>query len=109
LVDGGTTNPLPFDKLTERADVVVAVDLFGVPAGDRADVPSTWECVYTTILVMGGAIVAAKLAHATPDLLIRPNVAIFRTLDFYQASAILRAAEATKAMIKERLAALLKG
>jgi NTE family protein len=109
LVDGGTTNPLPFEKLAGRADIVVAVDLFGVPAGERADVPSTWECVYTTILVMGGAIVAAKLAYATPDLLIRPNVAIFRTLDFYQASAVLRAAEATKATVKERLAALLEG
>jgi NTE family protein len=107
LIDGGTTNPLPFDKLAGRADVVVAVDLFGVPIGERADVPSTWECVYTTILVMGSAIVSAKLAHATPDLLIRPNVGIFRTLDFYQASAILRSAETTKAIVKERLGVLL--
>jgi NTE family protein len=107
LIDGGTTNPLPFDKLAGRADVVVAVDLFGVPIGERADVPSTWECVYTTILVMGSAIVTAKLAHATPDLLVRPNVGIFRTLDFYQASAILRSADATKAVVKERLGTLL--
>jgi NTE family protein len=107
LVDGGTTNPLPYEKLTGRADVVVAVDLFGVPAGERSDVPSTWESVYTTILVMGGAIVAAKLAYAQPDLLIRPNVSIFRTLDFYQASAVLRAAEATKGAIKDQLGALL--
>ncbi len=90
LIDGGTTNPLPFDKLTGRADM-----------------PSTWECIYTTILVMGSAIVAAKLAHTAPDLLIRPNVGIFRTLDFYQASAILRSADATKAVVKERLGALL--
>jgi len=107
LVDGGTTNPLPFDKLAGCADVIVAVDLFGLPGGERADMPSTWECVYTTILVMGGAIVSAKLAHATPDLLIRPNVGIFRTLDFYQASAILRSADTTKAVVKERLGALL--
>jgi hypothetical protein len=39
--------------------------------------------------------------------MIRPNVAIFRTLDFYQASAILRVADAVKADVKERLAALL--
>ena len=89
------------------ADVVVAVDLFGVPIGERADMPSTWECVYTTILVMGSAIVSAKLAHTAPDLLIRPNVGIFRTLDFYQALAILRSAETIKALVKERLGALL--
>jgi NTE family protein len=107
LIDGGTTNPLPYDVLTGRADIVVAVDVFGVPAAERADMPSTWECVYTTVLVMGGAIVAAKLSHAEPDLLIRPNVTIFRTLDFYQASAILRAADAVKAEVKEKLSALL--
>ena len=107
LIDGGTTNPLPFDKLAGRADIVVAVDLFGLPGGERTDMPSTWECVYTTILVMGSAIVSAKLAHATPDLLIRPNVGIFRTLDFYQASAILRSADTTKALVKDRLGALL--
>ena len=107
LIDGGTTNPLPFDVLTGQADIVMAVDVFGVPAADRADMPSTWECVFTTIMVMGGAIVAAKLSHAEPDVLIRPNVTIFRTLDFYQASAILRAADAVKAEVKEKLSTLL--
>lgn len=107
LIDGGTTNPLPYDRLTGLADVIVAVDVFGVPAAERADLPSIWECLYTTVLIMGGAIVAAKLSHAPPDLLIRPNVAIFRAMDFYQASAIIRAAEAAKSSLKERLAALL--
>ena len=69
--------------------------------------PGTWETVYTTILVMGSAILAAKLARATPDLLIRPNVTIFRTLDFPQATAILRTADAVKAEVKEKLGALL--
>jgi NTE family protein len=107
LIDGGTTNPLPFDKLAGRADIVVAVDLFSATGAERVDVPSTWECVYTTMLVMGGAIVAAKLAHAAPDLVIRPNVGIFRTLDFYQATAILRSADATKDLVRKRLGALL--
>ena len=56
---------------------------------------------------MGSAIVAAKLDHAGPDLLIRPNIGIFRTLEFYQASAILRAADAVKAEVKEQLGKLL--
>jgi NTE family protein len=107
LIDGGTTNPLPFDLLIGRADVIVAIDVFGVPTSERADMPSTWECVYTTILVMGSAILAAKLKHAQPDVLIRPNVTIFRTLDFPQASAILRAADTVKAEVKEKLGALL--
>jgi len=107
LVDGGATNPLPFDHLRGRADVIVAVDVFGIPLPERVDMPRAWECVYTTVLVMGGAIVAAKLAHAPPDLVIRPNIGIFRTLNFYQASAILRAAEAVKPEVVDRLGTLL--
>jgi NTE family protein len=109
LIDGGSTNPLPFDRLSGMADFVVAVDLSAAPDGERVDLPSTWECVFTTLLVMSNAITAAKLAHKTPDVLLRPNVGIFRTLDFHQASAILRSAEATKAVVQERLGALLAG
>jgi NTE family protein len=107
LIDGGATNPLPFDRLAGRADITVAVDVFGVPAAERGDVPSAWESVFTTILIMGSTIVAAKQRHAAPDLVIQPNVAIFRTLDFYQASAILRTAETVKAEVKKKLGALL--
>ena len=108
LIDGGTTNPLPYDILFGHADVVLAVDVFGIPAVERADMPGTWEAVYTTILVMGGAILAAKLKHAAPDLLIRPNVTLFRTLDFYQATSIMRTAEAVKKEVKEKLGMLLQ-
>ena len=57
--------------------------------------------------VPASAIVGAKLNHAPPDLVVRPHVGIFRTLDFYLASAIIRAAEPARAEIKERLVTLL--
>ena len=94
LVDGGATNPLPFDQLRGRADVVVAVDISGEPNDARRDIPSPWEAILATILVMGQAITTEKLKHGAPDLIIRPNVGLFRTLDFFQASAILRVCEA---------------
>ena len=107
LVDGGATNPLPFEHLRGHADVVVAVDISGEPSETRRDLPSPWECFLMTVLVMGSAITAEKLKHGAPDLVIRPNVGLFRTLDLFRASAVLRAAEAGKAEFKERLAALL--
>jgi NTE family protein len=109
LIDGGATNPLPFDHLRGRADVVVAVDISGEPAEDRRDLPNPWEALVITVLVMANAIIGEKLKHSAPDLMIRPNVGIFRTLDFLQASAILRAAEPVKAETKQKLAALLDG
>jgi len=107
LVDGGATNPLPFDQLRGQADVVVAVDISGEPSEDRRDIPSPWECLVSTVLVMGNAITTEKLKHGAPDLMVRPNVGLFRTLDFFQASAILRAAEPAKAEIRAALASMI--
>jgi NTE family protein len=108
LVDGGATNPLPFDQLRGRADVIVAVDISGEPNEERRDIPSPWEAILATILVMGQAIITEKLKYGAPDLIIRPNVGLFRTLDFFQASAILRVCETSKAEIRQRLTALLE-
>jgi NTE family protein len=107
LIDGGATNPLPFEELRGRADVVVAVDISGAPTDARRDIPSPWECMLATVLVMANAITAEKIKRGAPDLIVRPKVGAFRALDFLQASAILRAAEPVKAELKEKLAALL--
>src|SRR5262245_2074701 len=107
LVDGGATNPLPFDHLRGRADVVLAVDVAGLLTEDRSEIPNPWETFLTTVLVMGSAIIAEKLKHGAPDLIVRPNVGTFRTLDFLRASAILRASDPVKDEVKEKLAKLL--
>ena len=52
LVDGGATNPLPFEHLRGRADVIVAVDISGPVSADQREVPNALECLYATVLVM---------------------------------------------------------
>jgi len=107
FVDGGATNPLPFDLLRGEADVVVAADVSGNAVDEPREMPGAIEAIYSTLLVMGSVITAEKLRHGAPDLLVRPNVGLFRALDFLPASAILRVAEPVKADVKEKLAALL--
>lgn len=107
LIDGGVTDPLPFGSLRGTADIVVAVDVSG-GTEERAGIPDPWESLFAAIGVMGHTIVAHKLKEGAPDLVLRPNIGVFRMLDFFQASAILRAAEPVKAEMKEKLAALLE-
>jgi NTE family protein len=107
LIDGGGTNPLPFDLLRGQADVVVAVDITGQPAEDRKDVPSAVETLYAAVQLMTSTIISEKLRRDRPDLLVTPNVGAFRALDFFQASAILRVAEAAKTDLKAKLEVLL--
>ena len=104
LIDGGATNPLPFDRLRGRADVDRRGGYFGrADARSGATFPIRGSASLATVLVMGSAITAEKLKHGAPDLIIRPKVGAFRTLDFLQASAILRASEPVKAEVKEKL------
>src|SRR5260370_986960 len=71
LVDGGATNPLPFDQLRGHADIVVAVDISGEPNEDPRDIPSPSESRVPTALVIGNAIATEKLKHRAPDLMVR--------------------------------------
>ena len=106
LIDGGATDPLPFGCLRGKADVLVASDVSG-GIDERGGVLDPWNSLMATISVMSHTIVQHKLKEGAPDLVLRPNVGIFRMLDFFQASAILRAAEPIKAELKEKLGALL--
>jgi NTE family protein len=105
LIDGGAVDPLPFEALRGKADITLAIDVAGGIEGHG--VPDPWDSVFAMISMMGQAIVAEKLRHGAPDLVLRPNIGIFRMLDFFQASAILRAAEPIKQQVKEKLGALL--
>jgi NTE family protein len=107
LVDGGAVDPLPFEQLDGRADIIIAVDVGTVTRDRKNDIPDPWECVFATLGLMGHMISIEKLRHGAPQLLVTPNVGIFRMLDFLQASAILRAADTVKPQIKERLGALI--
>lgn len=108
MVDGGATNPLPFDRLRGKADIIVAVDVAGPPNETRTEIPLAFESYVATILVMAQTIIDEKLRHGAPDIILRPNVGIFRTLDFLRVSAILRAAEPIKAELKHKLSAMLE-
>lgn len=107
LVDGGATNPLPFDKLRDKAELVIAVDVAGLPSQPRNEIPNALETYLATILVMAATIIEEKLRHGVPDITLRPNVGVFRTLDFLRVGAILRATEPVKAELRQKLEALL--
>jgi NTE family protein len=105
LVDGAAVNPLPFDRVRGTADVVIAVDA-AVGPGNLGTVPDPWEALAATMAVIGHGIVTQKLRDGAPDVLLRPNVGVFRLFDFFRASAILRAADPIKDEVARRLEAL---
>jgi NTE family protein len=103
LVDGGAVNPLPFDRLIGRADIIVAVDVTGGPPPPGGRSPVGFDLMFGTLQIMQAAIVAAKLKIYRPEIVVRPAVDRFRVLDFFDARAILAAAAPAKDELKREL------
>jgi NTE family protein len=105
LIDGGAVNPLPYDLLFDRADVVVAVDVTFGGRRREARRPAPFQSMFGAAQIMQGAITAEKLKMRSPDILVRPGVEQFGVLDFLRASQILRAADSAKDELKRLLSA----
>jgi NTE family protein len=107
LIDGGATDPLPYECLLDTCDVVVACDVAGGPVPGGRTQPSAFEVAIGTTQIMQAAIVAEKLKARAPQVLLRPAVDGYRMLDFHKAGAILRGADAIKGDIKRQIGAAL--
>ncbi|PLX36181.1 MAG: patatin [Hyphomicrobiales bacterium] len=108
MMDGGLVNPLPFDKLPEDVDIVLAVDVLGGPEPHhRRKLPSTSESIFGATQLLMQTIQREKLSRRRPDILIRPDINAFRVLNFLKANEILKAAGPVREETKRRLGRLI--
>ena len=108
LVDGGLTNPVPFDLLLADCDVVVAVNVLGTrtqEADGAAQAPSYIENTFNTFQVMQYAIMREKARREAPDFLISPEIRDIRVLDFHKVDTILEQAQPAVDGLREDLRA----
>ncbi|MGJ3264115.1 MAG: patatin-like phospholipase family protein [Salinarimonas sp.] len=103
LIDGGAVNPLPFDLLIGKADVVIAVDVAAGPSLDPSRLVSGLDVSFGAVEIMQEAIVQAKLKLACPQIMLRPPVQAFRALDFLEAEALFSAVEPMKDELKREI------
>ncbi len=108
LIDGGVVNPLPFDRLPESVDLIVAIDVVGTPVRpEKPRSPGAREALFGASQILMQALIAEKLKSRRPDVLIRPPVDGIGVLDFVKARAILAATagirEEVKAAVGRRL------
>lgn len=104
MIDGGLTNPLPFDLLFGEADIVVAIDVSGtpIPSGKRPH-PTAIEALFASSFLFERSIIREKLRSRQPDIYIEAGTSSFQVLDFFKVREILKAAEPAKARLKTQL------
>lgn len=90
LIDGGMTNPTPFDLLKGKADIIIAVDVAGGPEGERGVRPGKIDVMYASPQLMQIAIANEKAKNNPLDILLRPRMGDVRALDFLKSESILK-------------------
>jgi NTE family protein len=108
LMDGGLTNPLPFDVLDGAADLTVAIDVSGAPTPpSKRDHPTVFAALMASTQILQRTIVREKLKSRQPDIYIDVEVDDFYLLDFHRFKDVLGAAAPAKAQLKRQLSRVL--
>lgn len=105
LIDGGYVNPLPFDVAMQHGEITVAVDVTGSnhPQPGVA-VPGNLELVNGATQLLFQTVTREKLKSQRPDILIRPDVSTFTSMDYFNMGDILARAQPAKDDLKRQLA-----
>lgn len=107
LIDGGIYNPVPFDLVEKDADIVIAIDVIGAPTDNGYRKPNSIDLMFGATQLMMQSIIAGKLEHTQPDILLRPPVSRFRVLDFLKIDAVMGETVAIKDELKRAVEVVL--
>ncbi|MEM0899807.1 MAG: patatin-like phospholipase family protein [Pseudomonadota bacterium] len=102
-IDGGIYNPIPYEHLVGKADIIIGVDVIGAPEGDRSKAPKAIDSLYGTSQLMMQSLIQMKLQLSAPDIFVTPPVSEFRVMDFLKAKRILEATASVRDDLKYRL------
>jgi NTE family protein len=105
FIDGGATNPLPVDHARQAADIVVGIDVNGMPDDPEANDPNPFDAGFVATQIMTQSIVRQSLALHAPEVYVRARVKGMRTLEFWRVKEIIAQAEADKDAFKQAIGA----
>lgn len=100
MIDGGIFDPVPYEDLLSKADIVIGVDVVGAPEGDGVTIPNRIDSLFGASQLMMQSLIATKMRSNPPHILVRPEVNRFRVLDFMRAGEVLEAASGIKDEVK---------
>jgi NTE family protein len=102
-VDGGVTNPVPFDHVRQGIDISVAVDVTGRPRVTNGKRPANMELAVGSLLIMFNQVANLRRAISPPDIYIRPAIQAFSGGDFFRAKEVFDSAQVAKDQLKFEL------
>lgn len=108
FVDGGCVNPVPFDLLSGRCDITIAVDVTGQRSKEAGEVPNLVDAVFNTIEIMERAITREKRRRLPPTIYLTPTIRDVGVLEFHKAAQILADADQAREELESDLQTVLE-
>lgn len=102
LVDGGLSNPLPWDLLDEQ-DLVIAIDVTGTRAPSPDGPPGFTELLFKSFEIMQQSQIRQKLDATPPDIYIKPDLDDVRLLHFDRVDEVISRARPAADELRRRL------
>ncbi len=103
LIDGGTSNPLPYDLLLDDMDLVIAVDVSGSRDPASEPEPGLTDLLFRTFSIMQQSLIRQALERQPPHLYLKPDATGVRLLHFNRVHEILAQAEPVADELRDRL------
>jgi len=103
LVDGGVANPLPYDRVQDESDIVIAIDVSG-----RRSIPddgslSSMGVLLQGFTVMSRNILLEKLKRQRPTVFVQPDIRDVKILEFHKAHEVFKQARPAQRQFAKEL------
>lgn len=103
LIDGGVSNPLPYDIIQNQCDVTVAVDVSAHKTKQFTEVPAAYEVMFAGFSMLQRSIIREKLKRTAPDIYIDTDIQNVRIHEFKKADLIFEQVQKKKDELKFKL------
>ena len=107
LIDGGTSNPLPFDLLQDHCDLVVAIDVTGSRVPQKNEPLGLTDIFFSTFEIMQQSLIARQRRDREPDIYIKPETHNIRLLHFNRIESIIDQAASAAVKLRQQLSSKL--
>ena len=103
LVDGGVANPLPYDRVQDDVDIVIAVDVSGSRSLPDGETLSSMGVLLQGFSMMSRNILIEKLKRQRPTVYIRPDIQDIKILEFHKAREVFEQARPAQDELHKKL------
>lgn len=103
LIDGGMSNPLPYDIIQKNCDFTIAIDVSARKDKFENGTPPSYEILFSAFQIMQNSIVTEKLKRTKPDILINTAIKGVRVHEFMKADSIYKQSKKAKDKLKRVL------